>query len=145
MKGFSGLCQEGQCPHSDENMLGNRNKEELLEKQVSRKALDRAQMGVWEWRVGENGKKSKYIHRRRLGRKVLYPPFFSQNLLRCIPGRGTLSFCLELLTKIPNVRCGKGNITLGEQFANGKMQLVEYQVCTPETEEAAFYKVISHT
>lgn len=89
MKGFSGLCQVEQSPHSDESMLGNRNKEELIEKQVCQKGPRQSPdgcLGVGGWGVGENEKKSKYIHRRRLGRKILYPPFLSQNLLHCIPG-----------------------------------------------------------
>ena len=49
-------------------------------------------------------------------KKILYPSFFPQNVFHCIPGWGTLSFPLELSTKIPKVRCEIGNILLRWTF-----------------------------
>lgn len=54
MKGFSGLCQGGQCPHSDENILEDRNEEEPLGKQVCQKVPGQRTDGfrVGWWRKG---------------------------------------------------------------------------------------------
>lgn len=49
MKSFSRLSQEGQCPHSDENMLGDRNKETLVRKQVCQEGPGQRTDGCGGW------------------------------------------------------------------------------------------------
>lgn len=81
IKGFSRTGQGGQCPHSDENMLEDRNKKELIGKQVCQKGLEQETDGCGGWK--RKGKKSSS---KRLGRVYCSPLHSPRMFFNCIPG-----------------------------------------------------------
>lgn len=92
MKGFSGLCQVGQCPHSDKNMLGNRNKEELVEKQVCQKGPRQSPDGCLGVEGGGLG---------RMERKVNISTEEDSEERSCIPPSSPRIFFTASLAEVP--------------------------------------------